>query len=797
MSGADAIPAGAGAAPPPRAGPVAWIVSSAGRPVRAAELRLLPAAGAAWAAGGVLVGFEPGAPYPAIVAALWAAAALAVLGGTRVRALVLVSIALTAAALVATVVAVRAPERVPAAFAEIAGGPAVELDVTVTGAVREGRVAGHAMPSDRPGAGSASVLLFLEEGSPEPGETWRVRARLVAVAPGDAVSFLAFAEGEAARVGRAPPALAAASTLRAGLLAASETLPGDGARLLPGLAVGDTSRVDASLDAAMKASSLTHLTAVSGANCIVVTGAVFAICALLGLPRGARVAVSLAALAGFVVLVTPEPSVLRASVMGGIVLLAFALGRGARGVPALCLAVVVLVVVDPWIARSYGFALSVLATAGLLLLAGPLARLLARWMPAPLALALAVPTAAQLACQPVLVLLTPALPLWGVPANLLAGPAAPLATVVGLVACLIAPLSPALAQGFAAIAWFPASWVAAVARVASEAPGARMPWPGGAVGLLVLVALSAVVLIAVLGAPGSRLRRFAAGLACVGLLGYLGAVGGIRLASLVSRPPDWQYAMCDVGQGDAMLIRSEGRVALVDTGADPQALAGCLDELGVGRIDLLVLTHYDLDHVGGADAVLGRVEVALVGPTAGPADEALLDGLRAGGARVVAAERGTAGRLGALAWRALWPPPRGVEPGNPASVALHVTPSVGCDVCLSALLLGDLDEASQQRLAAAERPPPVDVLKVAHHGSRDFSEALYGSAAAAVGLIGVGADNGYGHPSERALAALVASGTTAFRTDLDGLILVAPPARPGEPPRVWTARTAALVSALE
>src|SRR5690606_33670359 len=232
VSGADAIPAGAGAAPPPRAGPLAWIVSSAGRPVRAAELRLLPAAGAAWAAGGVLVGFEAGAPYPAIVVALWAAAALAVLGGTRVRALVLVSIALTAAALVATVVAVRAPERVPAAFAEIAGGPAVELDVTVTGAVRDGRVAGHAMPNDRPGAGSASVLLFLEEGSPEPGETWRVRARLVAVAPGDAVSFLAFAEGAAARVGRAPPALAAASTLRAGLLAASETLPGDGARLL-------------------------------------------------------------------------------------------------------------------------------------------------------------------------------------------------------------------------------------------------------------------------------------------------------------------------------------------------------------------------------------------------------------------------------------------------------------------------------------------------------------------------------------------------------------------------------------
>ena len=90
--------------------------------------------------------------------------------------------------------------------------------------------------------------------------------------------------------------------------------------------------------------------------------------------------------------------------------------------------------------------------------------------------------------------------------------------------------------------------------------------------------------------------------------------------------------------------------------------------------------------------------------------------------------------------------------------------------------------------AAAERPPPVDVLKVAHHGSADFSELLTGRAAASVGLIGVGAGNGYGHPSERALAALAASGTTAFRTDRDGLIFVAPGAALGDPPRVWASR---------
>ncbi|TPW97658.1 ComEC/Rec2 family competence protein, partial [Schumannella luteola] len=428
---------------------------------------------------------------------------------------------------------------------------------------------------------STSVLLFLDQpAATRIGETWTATARLRPVDPGDEEAFLAFAEGAAVRVSGPAPALGGAAALREGLVAMSETLPGQGARLLPGLAVGDTSRVGASLDAAMKTASLSHLTAVSGANCAVVVGAVFALGALLGLPRAGRVAVALAALAGFVVLVTPEPSVLRAAVMGAIVLLALALGRPTRGVPALCLAIVLLVVIDPWTARSYGFALSVLATAGLLLLAGPLAAVLARRMPAPLALVIAVPVAAQLACQPVLLLLTPTLPVWGVPANILAGPAAPAATVLGLVACLLAPLAPPLAQAVASIAWVPASWVAAVATSVAALPGARMPWPAGAVGVVALVLVSGVLLVAVLGRPGSRRRRAAAALVSVAMLGYLGATAGIRVVALASRPADWQYAMCDVGQGDATVIRSGDAVALVDTGPEPAPLAACLDELG-------------------------------------------------------------------------------------------------------------------------------------------------------------------------------------------------------------------------
>jgi competence protein ComEC len=758
-------------------------------PPRWSELRLLPAALGAWAAGGVLIGLDPDAPFLAIVGVLWAVAALAVLAAFRFRGFAMVSLALTAAALVASVVAAQAPTRAPSGFPDASSG-AVTLEFDVTAPVVDGRVPVRAWVPERLSTGSAAVLLFLD-GSEQVrvGERATVSAVVRRVPPGDDVAFLAFAEGPVSVLVPAPPGLALASGLREGLRAVSGSLPGPGAQLLPGLAVGDTSRVDAELDADMKNSSLSHLTAVSGANCAIVVGAVFAICAALGMRRGARVAVSLAALAGFVVLVTPEPSVLRAAVMGGIVLLALAAGRPARGVPALCLAVVVLLVIDPWLARSYGFALSALATAGLLLLAAPLAASFGRWMPRPLALVIAVPLAAQLACQPVLLMLSPTLPLWGVPANLLAAPAAPLATVIGLIACLLVPWMPPVAAALASIAWMPASWIAGVAAFFASLPGARLPWPGGPLGITALVALTVVALAAILGPAETRVRRVSAALALIGALGYVGAVVGVRVVQLVTRPPDWQYAMCDVGQGDATLIRSGGHVALVDTGADPELLAACLDDLGIGSIDLLVLTHFDLDHVGGADAVIGGVGTALVGPVGEPDDERLRDELRASGARIVDTAEGMTGSLGDLAWRALWPPPRGVEPGNPASIALLIEPRDGCSACLSALMLGDLGEESQLRMRGVERIPSVDVLKVAHHGSGDFSDALYADVSASVALIGVGADNDYGHPTPRALEALTASGTASFRTDRDGLILVAPPEEPGEPPRVWTART--------
>ncbi|MGE3193675.1 MAG: ComEC/Rec2 family competence protein [Microbacteriaceae bacterium] len=747
----------------------------------ARDLRLVPPAVIAWLTAGAAIGVrDAGALILVACVALWAACAVVLVSSRRTILGPPAALALLAGAVVLSAVLLHAGGREPPQLLTAAAhSRALDVTVEVAGHAAGGRVAAR--------MGTVPVLLFADAlGEAGIGDVLTVRATPVRAEAGDDVAFLLFARDDPRLVRPASGVLAAAGELRARFAAVAARLPGPGAGLLPGLAIGDTSAVSAELDSDMKTSSLSHLTAVSGSNCAVVVGLLFVLAGAAGMPRGARIVVALAGLAGFVVLVTPEPSVIRAAAMAAIALVGLGLSRPGRGIPVLCAAVIVLLVADPWLARSYGFALSVLATGGLVVLAAPIASSLARLLPYWLAVVIAVPVAAQLACQPVLLLLDPSLPLYGVVANVLAEPAAPFATIAGLAGCLLATLVPPLAGPVAALAWVPASWIAAVASFTAGLPGARSPWPVGPVGLVAGVALCAAVVAGIVGSQ--RVRRAARLCLVLAVIVYTGTLAGTRVATQLGRPADWQFAQCDVGQGDAVLVRDAGQVALIDTGPEPARLAACLDDLGIGRIQLLVLTHYDLDHVGGAEAVVGRVDRVLIGPPSDPHDATLAATFRDAGAAVDQVARGEHGMLGRLSWRVLWPPPRGVEPGNPASVTLLVRPA-WC-ACLSGLFLGDLGEESQLRLLGSDPPGRVDVVKVAHHGSRDQAASLYESVGATAGLIGVGAGNDYGHPTPDLLGILAAVGTAPYRSDLDGLVLVAPGERPGEL-RIWTARDVA------
>ncbi|KQQ00804.1 MULTISPECIES: ComEC/Rec2 family competence protein [unclassified Rathayibacter] len=755
---------------------------------RGHDLRLLPGALAVWAAG-ALTGRLPIAGVlewgGAVVALAWVVAALGLALAIAVRhrrgAVVagVIVVALAGAALAVTSVVVSAPQRHPPALVAAAESrAAVSLRVRVDTAARPLATGGvwfdaTALRLDEEDV-SAPVRVFLAE----PGGRLPVASELVLEGRADggegAVGDDTLLTASAVIERSAPTGVAAvAELLRSTFLERAGRLGGDVAGLLPGLATGDTSALDPGLEDDMQTASLTHLTAVSGANCAVVVIAGWTVAALLGAGRRLRTIAALATLAAFVVLVTPEPSVVRAAAMATVVLLARLGRRSGAAVPSLLASVIVLVVLDPSIAGQLGFVLSVLATAGLLLFAEPIARRLGELLPRPLALVLAVPIAAQIACQPVVLLVDPSVPVYGVLANLLAEPAAPAATGLGLIGCLLAPWWPAAADAAIGFAAVPAWWIASIARAVATWPSPRLAWWPGVGGVVALTTLTVLGLLVVTrSARLAVLRRLSA----LVLTGALVAAGASTVATPLLRsaaiPADWRIAMCDIGQGDAVLLRGDAGVLLVDTGPLPEPLDACLDLLGVDRIALLVLTHYDLDHVGGLEAVVGRVDAALVGPADRADDERDHRALENGGASVRVAVRGDSGALGSLRWQVVWPERESSLRGNPASVTLRV--DIGADAIgapLSVAMLGDLGEEEQGRVARLG-VGRVDVVKVAHHGSADQSPALYDALSARIGLISVGLGNDYGHPTPSLLALLAERGTEALRTDLDGTVVL-------------------------
>ncbi|MEV0892445.1 ComEC/Rec2 family competence protein [Promicromonospora sp. NPDC050262] len=656
-------------------------------------------------------------------------------------------------------------------------------------------------------------VQVLSDAVPRYGATVTVSGGLRPADPGAAETARLNADSTAEI--RAPPSvLRVLDTHRTALLDVTDPLSPQARGLVPGAAIGDTTRLPDDLSEELRRTGLSHITAVSGGHFAVVVAVLTLLCSVARLPRPVRVLVIALASFAFVLLVRPEPAVLRAAVMAAFALTGVALGRPSQAVPALAASVVGLLVIDPWLARSFGFALSAAATAGLVLLAAPLAARLAPWTGEALAFALAVPLAAQAACGPVLVLLDPSVSTVSVLANLLAGPALVPATVLGLVATVLAPWLPAVAGLVAWAASGATWWIAAVAHRCAALPGATVPWLGGPAGALLLAALTGLALWAVLrrgprrgwpeswratarsglhkvvretlrGTPPDVLReprsggsrsaraprpltraRFLLLLAAASAAALVVALAVPRLAARSGMPEDWQVAACDVGQGDALALRTgPASAVVVDVGPDGPAADRCLDQLGITRVDLLVLSHFHADHVGGLRPVLvGReVVAALVSPVPEPAANAAATetALTAAGVPVRIAGTGDRGAVGSLTWRVVQ---AGAGTGaNDSSVVLAARVG-GLDV----LLLGDLEDAGQAALVPLTGR--FDVVKVAHHGSAVQSRALAERVRPAVALVSSGRDNEYGHPTDEALDLYAGVGAAVVRTDECGTV---------------------------
>ncbi|MGY2874269.1 competence protein ComEC [Marmoricola sp. URHA0025 HA25] len=586
---------------------------------------------------------------------------------------------------------------------------------------------------------------------------------------GPDLAALLIARGPPVVVAHPGRVLAAVDRVRAGIRDAVAIQPAGPRALVPALVDGDDGGLADDVAADFRTAGLTHLLAVSGTNLTLIVGFLLILARWCGVRSRGLVVVGVLGVAGFVLLARTEPSVLRAAVMGSVALVGMGVHGRERGTRALGVAVLGLLLVDPWLARSVGFALSVCATAGILVLGPPWRDALSRWLPRWVAEAVAVPLAAQLACTPLVAAISGQVSLVAVGANLAVAWAVGPATVLGLVGGVVALASAPGGRLVAAPAAWCADWIISVARTSAGLPVASLAWAPGWVSLALLTAvcaLAALALAAVLARRGVTL----------GSLAVLLVVMLVPLPTPGWPPAGWVLVACDVGQGDGLVLNAgRGSAVVVDAGPDPRLMDHCLDRLGIRSVPLVVISHFHADHVDGLAGVFSGRTVGLVetSPVPDPAGGARVVGSVAArhGVRVRAVAYGETTTVGPLRWQVLGPVrasyPDSDSPPNDASVVMLVEVRG-----VRLLLMGDEERPSQADLRRTTTGLRADVLKVAHHGSSKQDQDLVTSLGARLAVISVGVDNDYGHPAPSTLHLLGEAGMQVRRTDLDGDVAV-------------------------
>jgi competence protein ComEC len=594
-----------------------------------------------------------------------------------------------------------------------------------------------------------------------PGQSFSARARVIR-SDEARVAVLALLEGDITVLTPASRVARTLGSIRTGLREISGD--GDSGALIPGMVLGDTSKQSAQFKESMKRSGLTHLVAVSGANFAIVSGFVLWLMQFLVRKLRWRLGATALTLIAFIALVRPSPSVLRAAAMAAVLLLAQGSGRARDSLPALGFAMGAVVIADPWQSRDAGFALSVMATAGLLLFAPKIVTFFTRYVPKLFAEALAPPIAATLFCSPILVALSGYISPISVVANLLAAPVVAPITILGFIAALLAPIVPFVSAILISIIRYPAGFIGIVAQWASHFPVLSL-----GVGMQGFVRIILIIAFAI------SIRTFLKPIFRKMIVFFL-----ILLLAMtwIHRFPsgDWQVAQCDVGQGDSLVLNlGSHRAIVIDVGPDSAAEDRCLRQLGIEEISLLILTHFHADHVQGLEGAMnGRNIGALwVSTNSEPHVESQRVYELIGKRPITIVHKGMQTSIaGGINLSVLWPEStvRAFEsmPGdgsaiNNSSIALLVeTPHY------SLFAAGDLEPPAQSQIAPSLHH--VDIYKVSHHGSKYQDETLMKILKPQIAIISVGEGNSYGHPALSTIAALRQGGARVVRTDRDGTI---------------------------
>ncbi len=582
-------------------------------------------------------------------------------------------------------------------------------------------------------------------------------------------------------------------------------MPAREAELARGFVLGEDDRIDAATVEDFRRSGLSHLLAASGQNVALLALLAMPLLAALGMPLRTRLVWVLAAIAFYVPLAGGGPSIVRAGVMGGLGLLATLAGRRSSRLYALAVAAAVAIAIDPGVVADVGWQLSFAAVLGILALARPLRGAIAdgigsRGWRGPLAEGAAVTIAATLATAPLIAFHFEALSTTTLIANLLVLPAVAPAMWLGMLVSIGAQI-PGFPAGLPNAITAPLlAYIAEVSRWCGRPDWAYLHVHLGLAGLATSYASLAA---GALGMPALLRRRRIAALRGVkgsmdpqrGALPFsqggnalhlssrlAGGLGILLLIALAladaptrgagSRRPSTSHGLrvtaLDVGQGDAILLQPAGAApVLVDGGPPGDGLVGKLRDAGVDSLGAIFATHEQSDHTGGIEDLLGRFPVGeLLYARLGRRLRGEAGAAGADPARVAA---GDTVRSGALRLEVLWPPPE-----------LLAEPLAGADPNAQALVMLARWRGFTMLLTAdAEAgevpidPGPVDVLKVAHHGSEDEGlDALLDRTSPSLAVISVGHGNSYGHPAPSTLAELAAHEIFVLRTDEAGNIVI-------------------------
>ncbi|HEX2392569.1 MAG TPA: ComEC/Rec2 family competence protein [Solirubrobacterales bacterium] len=600
----------------------------------------------------------------------------------------------------------------------------------------------------------------------------------------------------------------------------SHGMPPREAALARGFVLGEDEGVDERTAEDFRRAGLSHLLAVSGENVTLLALLALPLLGALRIPLRERLVWVLGLIAVYVPLAGAGPSIQRAAVMGAAGLLATLAGRRGSRLYALGLALLVTLAIDPGVAADVGWQLSFAAVLGILLLASPLREAIAarlgtgRWRRA-LAEGVAVTVSATLATAPLIAYRFETVSTTTLVANVLVLPAVAPAMWLGMVSAAAAQLPGLPVRALNGLDSLLLAYIAQVAAWCAAPSWAELRVHLNPAGLL--AAYGAVLGACVLWLRLARWRRLAAARRGVppgvaeGLPALAGGPnpGGSHFGRYVSQTTAthrrrvlsaskmaggallialalWWWVpgggsavagprrglrieVLDVGQGDSILLQpARAPAVLVDGGPPGDDLVSKLRGAGVGRLGAVLATHDQADHVGGIEELLGRMPVARL----------LYGRLGRGLLREAAADRVPAVRLGAgrvvrsgsLRLETLWPPPEllggppppGSDPNQLAVVVLVRWHS------FSMLLTADAEAGS-----VPIDPGPVDVLKVAHHGSEDAGLAtLLARTRPRLAVISVGAANPYGHPTAPTLRTLAAHHVPILRTDRDGTVTI-------------------------